>query len=484
MNEQRILDALLRTYFSAFVEKCFSEVEQGQPYVHNWHVDAIAYQLTRVRAGEVRRLIVNIPPRHLKSLIVTIAYTAWLLGHDPAQKIICISHSHDLAREHANLFLKIVESPWYGRLFPSLKIAKRGHRAAELKTTKGGYRLATSVGGSVLGRGADLIVVDDPIQPLDVLSQAERNRVKTFYDQTLLSRLNNKKIGQIILVMQRLHEDDLVAHVQQGANWELLSIPAIADRPITYRLGPAPMEIYHRPAGEILHEAREPQSILDEMRRGMGSRGFQAQYQQEPVPLEGNIVKRSWLRYYDELPGEFDRMVISWDTASSNTSESDYSVGTVWGLAGDEYFLINLVRDQFEFPALRRQVLDFHRRYPAAVTVIEDTEMGRSLASDLRARHELQPILDRPRFDKSARMEAQSARFEAREVLLPRAAPWLDAYLDELLAFPGARHDDQVDSTSQALRYLTQRYGQLQLTRPPARPRPLGNQRPQGFARS
>lgn len=484
MTEQQALDALLRTNLSAFVEKCFSEVEQGQPYAHNWHVDAIAHQLTRVRAGEVRRLIVNIPPRHLKSLTVTIAYTAWLLGHDPTRKIICASHGQELSREHASLFLRIVESPWYQRLFPKLKIARRGHRVAELKTTVGGYRLATSVGGSVLGRGADLIVIDDPIQPLDALSQAERTRVKTFYDQTLYTRLNDKRTGAIVLVMQRLHEDDLAAHVQQGEDWELLSIPAIADRPIAYRMGPSPADIFHRPADQVLHEAREPKSTLDAARRVMGSRAFQAQYQQEPVPLDGNIIKRNWLRYYDDLPSEFDRIVASWDTASTIGSESDYSVGTLWGLAGDEYFLIDLIRGQFEATALRRQIVDLHHRRPETVTIIEDTELGRALASDLRHADGLRPILDPPRFEKSARMEAQAARFEAGDVLLPRTASWLETYLAELIAFPVARHDDQIDSTSQALRYLTRHRGQIQLTRPPARSRPLGNRRPQGFTRN
>jgi predicted phage terminase large subunit-like protein len=484
MNEMRVLDALLRVSLSTFVEKCFSEVEQGRPYEHNWHVDAIAYQLMRLSAGRTRRLIVNIPPRHLKSLTVTIAYTAWALGHDPSMKIICVSHSRDLAREHASLFLKIVESPWYRRLFPQIEIARRGHRVTELKTTGGGYRLATSVGGSVLGRGADLIVIDDPIQPLAALSEAERNRVKTFYDQTLYTRLNDKRTGAIVLVMQRLHEDDLVAHVQEAEAWEALTIPAIADRATSYRLGPSSTETYQRQVGELLHETREPQATLDAIRRVMGSRGFQAQYQQEPVPLEGTTVKRRWLRYYDDQPREFDLMVASWDTASTVGEASDYSVGTVWGLAGNECFLIDVIRGQFEFAVLRRHVLDLHQRYPSAVTLIEETDTGRALAQDLRSTRDLRPILDPPRFDKLARMEAQSARFEAGEVLLPRSAPWLDAYLAELLAFPGGRHDDQIDSTSQALRYLTRHRGQLRLTDPPPRLRPLGNRRPQGWARS
>jgi predicted phage terminase large subunit-like protein len=483
MSNLRIFDALLRTNFSAFVEKCFVEIEQGKPYAHNWHIDAIAYQLSRLHTGETRRLIVNIPPRHLKSLTVTIAYTAWVLGHDPTKKIICVSHSKDLAREHANSFLRIVESPWYRRLFPSLEVAKRGRRVTELKTTRGGYRLATSIEGSVLGRGADLIVVDDPIQPLDALSAVERAKVKTFYDQTLYTRLNDKKTGAIILVMQRLHEDDLTAHVQKGEDWTVLAIQAIADTREVYATGPTSEDRYPRAAGELLHAEREPQWVLDDLKRTMGSRGFQAQYQQEPVPLDGSVIKRKWIRYYEGVPDEFDRIVASWDTASTIGSGSDYSVGTLWGLAGSNYYLLELIRGQFEFTDLRQRVIALHRRWPETVTLIEETDLGRALLHDLRDNHDLRPILEPPLFDKLARMEAQSARFEAGDVLLPRSASWLDDYVAELLSFPNGSHDDQIDSTSQALRYLTRRRGQLELTRPPGRQRPSGLRRREGFVR-
>lgn len=484
MSDLRTVDALLRISFSAFVEKCFLEIEQGRPFAYNWHIDAIAYQLSRIHAGEKRRLIVNIPPRHLKSLTVTIAYTAWVLGHDPTKEIICVSHSKDLAREHANSFLQIVGSAWYQRLFPRLQVSRHGRRVSDLKTTSGGGRLATSIESSILGRGADLIVIDDPIQPLAALSAAERVKVKTFYDQTLYTRLNDKCTGAIILVMQRLHEDDLVAHVEGIDDWEKLEIPAVAQHPETYALSTSPDVQYRRPAGELLHPVREDQATLDQIRRTMGSRGFQAQYQQQPVPLDGNIIRRCWIRYYDEEPEEFDRIVASWDTASTIGDGSDYSVGTLWGLAGGNYYLLEVVRGQFEFTRLRREVLDMHVRNPGAVTLIEETDTGRALAQDLRSTGDLRPILDPPKFDKAARIEAQSARFEAGEVLLPRGAPWLETYLTELLAFPSGSHDDQIDSTSQALRYLTRKRRQDALTQPPPRQRPSGIRRQQGVTRA
>ena len=173
--------------------------------------------------------------------------------------------------------------------------------------------------------------------------------------------------------------------------------------------------------------------------------------------LQGNVIRRDWLRFYDEAPAEFERLIVSWDTASTRSETSDWSVGTVWGAIGNEFYLLNVIRERLETPELRRTILRISEQWDANATLIEGTELGRALAQDLRASRRLRPLLERPRFDKQARLLAQAARFEAGQVLLPREAPWLAAYLGELLAFPTGSHDDQVNSTSQALRWLTAR---------------------------
>jgi predicted phage terminase large subunit-like protein len=218
------------------------------------------------------------------------------------------------------------------------------------------------------------------------------------------------------------------------------------------------------------------------MRRSQGSLTFSAQYQQAPVPPEGNIVKREWLRTYSQRPSSFDMVIVSWDTASTLSETSDYSVGTVWGAKGLDFYLLDLVRGRFEVPELRREVLRLSRTWKADQTIIEDTDIGRAITQDLRRSGEWRAILRKPRFDKEARFLAQSARFESGQVQVPQDAPWLAGWLDELLAFPNGRHDDQVDSTSQALDYLTARTHPLHASEAP-RERPKNVHRPAGFKR-
>ena len=471
-DRQRLLQAVLRTDLTAFVERCFAELEPGTAYRDNWHIRAITHQLERVASGDCRRLIVNVPPRSMKSITVSVGFTAWMLGRLPHKRIMAISYAADLARKLGADTRTILASPWFAWTFPDCRIAKMTQ--AEITTTAHGYRLAGSVGGSVLGRGADLIVIDDPIKGLDAaLSQAERRRVAEFYDNTLYGRLNDKTTGAIVLVMQRLHEDDLVDHVLAKDDWEVLSLPAIAVEDATYRLGCEPWQVHQRREGELLHAEREPIEVLEGLRRTLGTFNFSAQYQQAPVPAEGNTIRREWFRHYDERPAAFERTICSWDTASTLGETSDWSVGTVWGAIGEQYWLLDVARGRWQVPDLRRRIVLLHRDWRADATLIEETDLGRALAQDFRRTGDLLPLLRRPRFDKEARLLAQSARFEAGQVHLPERAPWLADYIGELLAFPAGKHDDQVDSTSQALHYLT-------AVTPVVRERPRRWQRPQG----
>ncbi len=456
MAERALLNAILRRDLASFIAQCFMTLEPGTAYQPNWHIEAIAWQLMRVWYGECKRLIITVPPRSAKSICVTIAFTAWVMGQDPRKRIMAISYANELSLTHAAGFRSVVTSDWYRELFPDFAI--NANRGQEIRTSQQGYRFAGSVGGSVLGRGADLIVIDDPINGLEAAtSAAARRRVQEFYDGTLYSRLNDRLNGAIIIVMQRLHEDDLVGHVLEKEDWEVLSIPAIAEIDESYRIGEGAEAVYHRKAGEVLHPGRDTLAWLDAAKRNLGTLHFSAQYQQNPLPSEGQIIKRDWLRYYDERPGCFDLIIASWDTASTQAEHSDWSVGTVWGAIGQAYYLIDLVRERWEAPQLRRQMIALAEQHAVDATLIEDTELGRALSQDLRRSGALYPLLQQSRVEKTARLMAQAARFEAGQVFLPREASWLGPYLGELLAFPLGRNDDQVDATSQALKYLTAR---------------------------
>jgi predicted phage terminase large subunit-like protein len=254
--------------------------------------------------------------------------------------------------------------------------------------------------------------------------------------------------------MQRLHEDDLVGHLLQTGDWEVVAIPAIATEARNFQLNDLGLT-HHRRAGNVLHPEREPLRILEEIKRAQGTLTFSAQYQQAPIPIAGNIIKREWIRYFSEPPQTFDRTIASWDTASTISEKADYSVGTVWGCKGLNYFLLDLVRGRWEFPELRRHVQGLTERWQVNQTIIEDTETGRALAQDLRRTKTMAPILRKTLVDKEARFLAQSSRFEAGQVYVPQDAPWIGEWMNELIGFPNKTHDDQVDSTSQALHYLT-----------------------------
>jgi hypothetical protein len=225
---------LLRRYLRAFVQRCFHHLNPQTEFMMNWHVEVIAAKLEACRRREIRRLIINLPPRHLKSLCASVAFPAWLLGLDPSAQILCVSYAQDLADKLARECRGVMTSSCYKSTFPT-RLSSDKQAVAEFVTRQGGYRLATSVGGVLTGRGADIIIIDDPLKPEDALSESQRKRANDWYDNTLYSRQNDKTRSCIVLIMQRLHEDDLVGHVLEQEEWEVVSFPAIADRPSNTR---------------------------------------------------------------------------------------------------------------------------------------------------------------------------------------------------------------------------------------------------------
>ena len=293
------------------------------------------------------------------------------------------------------------------------------------------------------------------------------------FDNQISTRLDDKQTGKILVVAQRLHENDLPGHVLSRGDWDYVKLPAIAEEDTVYRLSNEPNDVYRRRAGEPLHAARDPLWILEEERIAQGSYAFEAQYQQNPSPPAGNLIRRDWLRWFDDTAPleDYTLVITSWDFASTQGETSDYSVGTAWGLFGSEFRLLDVVRGRWEYMDLRQKVINLDRNYSPSVNVIEDTEFGRAIQQDLRRTTEIRLSLYTPRFDKVSRLLSQTPHFEAGRVFLPRDQSFLGAYEAELTSFPNGRHDDQVDSTSQALYYLSARYARLRPTRDPRRDR-------------
>jgi hypothetical protein len=270
-------DALLRQDFATFAMRCFHELNPQAELAMNWHIEVIAAKLAAVRQGKIRRLIINLPPRHLKSLLTSIAFPAWCLGHDPSAQLLCVSYAQDLSDKLARDCRNIMTSRWYRRIFAT-RLAAQRQAVQEFVTTRQGYRLATSNGGVLTGRGADIIVIDDPLKPEEALSATQRQAANDWFSHTLYSRQNDKRSGAIVIIMQRLHEDDLVGHVLGQEPWEILSFPAIAEADERHEIetiwGP---RRFTRSRGEPLHAAREPLATLGRIRQTIGEYNFAGQ---------------------------------------------------------------------------------------------------------------------------------------------------------------------------------------------------------------
>jgi predicted phage terminase large subunit-like protein len=452
MNDRQLLTAFLREDLQAFTVRAFKTINPGVPFRDNWHLEAINFRLMECAKGENRRLLITQPPRSLKSICVSIAYVAWMLGRDPRQRFICVSYGSELAAELARQFRVVVDAPWYRDVFPSMQAAK--NTSDEFVTSDGGGRFATSVGGTLTGRGADTIIIDDPMKAEDALSKAARDRVMGWYKNTLVTRLNDKLNGTIITVMQRLHEEDLAGHLIEQRTWTHLDLPAIAMEPEEIPLGDG--HVYRRRPDEVLQPEHEPLEVLDRIKAEIGSLNFSAQYQQRPVPVEGNLIKWKWFQVYANRPAHNadGRIIQSWDTALKVGDQTDYSVCTTWLVKGPDYYLLHVLRQRLEFPTLRKAVIDMSHGWAAHHVLIEDKGSGTSLIQDMRYERGVRPIEITPEADKITRMGDQTACIEAKQVHLPEEAPWLDDFRSEVLAFPYGKHDDQVDSMSQFLKWV------------------------------
>ncbi|BBI21789.1 hypothetical protein EKJ_26360 [Qipengyuania flava] len=460
LNEDKVLSAMRRQHFELFLIKAFETLHPGdRPLDLAWYLKSICHALVEIRNGQELRLVITVPPRHLKSVTASVAFVAWVLGHDPKAKIMVASYSQDLARHHSNQTRMIMESDWYRKDFPAARISERGNRALEIETTAGGVRKAVSVGGSITGFGADIIIVDDCMKADEARSPTIRQELRNWFDNTLLSRLNDKASGRIISIQQRLHEDDLPAYMLEKG-YRHLNLPAIAEREEEILIGGG--RAHTRLPGDLLNPARESRQTLEQLRRDLGPVVFSAQYQQEPVSAEGNMIRLEWFGTYDErLPRwRFSKVVQSWDTGMTSAPTSDYSVCTTWGFEREDcrWHLLDVYRARLDFPDLKRAAIELWRTWSADAVIVEKAASGHGLFQDLKASGPFQPILIDPVSSKEERFNGCLAEVEAGHFILPREAFWLDAFLQELRAFPHGKHDDQVDSFSQFVKYQQRKW--------------------------
>lgn len=436
---------LTRGNFSNYIRRVFGVVSPSHEYVHGWHIDAIAEYLAACEAGEIKNLVINIPPRCLKTIMISVGWSTWLLGHNPSAQILAASYSSDLAHKDSLASRNVMQAQWYRDCFPQTELDII--QAAKLTTTQRGHRLATSVGGTILGQGGDFLILDDPIKAEEAKSDTVRNKTNEWIDTAFMTRKNDIRTACAVLIMQRLHEKDASGHlIERG--WDSLVLPAqFSKRTIVEVRG----KRWEMNAGDFLMPERLGKEELEQKRRDLGEYGYAAQFLQNPAPIGGGLVKRSWFRAVENMPLAYDYIVHSWDTASKAGVLNDCSACTVWGVKQNGYYLIDVLNERLEFPDLKRAVLRLAERDSPKYILIEEKASGLALIQDLRnsARLPIKAIV--PVHDKVTRFAGVTTEFETGQVIIPLEAKWAENYISQLTTFPNGAHDDMVDSTSQFL---------------------------------
>ena len=436
--------------FKQFVIKVFKYLNPATDFLDNWHIDYLIESLLQIENGQIKRLVINVPPRSLKSTIISVAWPAWLLATNPAKRIIVASYSNAISVKLSEECRLIMESEWYKTLYPNSKIVRGRNKKDKFYTQENGFRFATSIAGTLTGEGADILIVDDPQTPMHAESQKRREVAVCWFDQTFSSRLNDKKKGAVVVIMQRLHQKDLSAHLLQKGIWKHIKIPAISDSEEDYQIG---QFSYHRNAGEILHTAREDVAEIETAKLELGAYAFSAQYQQEPISATSAMFKMSWIKRYSiNNDYAFEQVYQSWDTACYAGISSDYSVCTTWGILGNDIYLIHVCRTKRSYPDLKTKVLSLWEDYTPNMVLIENKSSGQSLIEDLAQSH-LHIKKINPSKDKLTRFIAVTPFFEAGKIYIPEHTSWLAEFETELSNFPDTKHDDQVDSMTQFLNW-------------------------------
>lgn len=405
------------------------------------HHQMLAEKLAAVERGEVKRLLVCMPPRHGKSQQTSRLFPAWYLGRNPTKEVLFTTYGQRLADDFGRWVRNLISDDRYQEHFPDCRPAKDSKGARRFHTSLGGGYTAVGAGGPLTGRGGDLVIIDDPHKNRqEAMSELIRGQVISWFQSTLYTRLAPE--AALVVVQTRWHPNDLAGHLlaTQADQWEVLSFPALDE------------------SGNALWPERWPAERLLEIKQTIGSQAFEALYQQHPTPPEGSIVKRSWLRFYRELP-KVIRTWWSWDTAIKPGQDNDYSVGQLWAQCETGYYLVHQWRDRVAYPELKRQVQLLFQKHPTPEVLIEDRASGQQLVQDFSrgmGGGGVMPVIglipgrDMP-LSKVERLNLVSPLFESGRVFLPEEAPWVSDYVEELTAFPTARHDDQVDATAQAL---------------------------------
>lgn len=456
----------------AFVRDAWHVVEPSAEFRPNWHIGAVCAHLEAIERGEIKNLLVTMPPRMMKSLAISVFYPAWCWVRKPAVRFLYASYSQQLATDHSVATRRVIESDWYQHWWGDrFALAGDANLKTRFENDKRGARISTSVGGIVTGTGGDRLVCDDPLNAQDAHREGFRKTAIDWWDRAMATRLNDPRTGARIVVMQRLHESDLAGHIIDRGGYVHLNLPMEYEPDAVTWTGFGTPDPRTEP-GQLLAPDRVGTDEVAQFKLDLGAMAYAGQYQQRPAPAEGAILKREWWRPF--RPAEtppFDWVIQSWDTAFKTGQANDWSACVTIGLAGSGFYLLDCWRDRVEFPRLERAVRDQAARWTPDEIVVEDAASGQSLIQQLRRDVVWEGVADpgptlpivafRPDRDKVARVNAVSPYLEGGRVFVPTDAPWVDGLVEEAASFPFGAHDDRVDALTMGLLRIAARLGTL-----------------------
>jgi len=436
-----------------FTKMVFQIVDPSTLFIDNWHIHMLTDVLTACYRRELKRVLINIPPRSMKSIITSVAFPAWVLSQNPSEQIIVSSYSQMLATKHSMDCRSVLSSDGFVKMFPESAIAFGTNTKNRFGTISGGYRFATSVGGSITGDGGNFLVIDDPHNPSYIDRKNYRNRVINWFKTTLLSRINDKKSGVVIVVMQRLHENDLSGYLlkEQGDMWYHISIPMVAEKKTI--IGFKNKEYITLAPGDVMHSSRDSVTEVDRLKSEIGSRVFSAQYQQKPWLESSNYILSNMIKYYDNVPDILDYSCISVDCAIGSKENNDYSVIAYIASKDGISYVLDIVRCKLEYSLLRDELINAIKIRSPNFVIIENRAHGSAMIQEISKIGLNNIITINPKINKVARFHALAVAIEAGHLLFPKKATFLDELIAEIVQFPNATHDDQVDALSQYLNW-------------------------------
>jgi predicted phage terminase large subunit-like protein len=437
----------LRESFEFFVMKVFRDLHDGEKLGKQPYIEYLCRELEDVANGETRRLVVNLPPRHLKTFL-GICLAAWILGRKPSAKILVVTYADQLAQHISYNIRQILQLSWYTTVFKT-RIAEDRAKVNDFATAQGGGVYAASAGGALTGRGGDIIIFDDPLSIDDANNLDQIDRVNRRFDSVVMSRLNNPKAGKVVIIAHRLHQDDLSGHVLKLGGWRHVCLPMIAPRKKSFELGSS---TWHRKKGSLLKPAAYGSKELKALQ---ASADFETLYQQNTGGLRSIKIKREYFPEFGLDSISALPIVLSIDPGHRGGEGRSYSVIQAWARSEGDYLLIDQWREQCNHKKLRSAYWAFVRKYRPVVALIEATANGPALIDDVRGRGNVRVIEIVPKGrSKADRLRDHIGTIRAGHVHLAESGSWKEEFIAEFVAFPSGAFDDQVDATTQYLEWI------------------------------